>query len=129
MNGKVSVKDAAELWREKSDELFGIVPDVDSRGILQDVHWAYGEFGYFPAYALGNLYGAQFLAALKKDIQFDSLLRLGDLLPIKEWFDTHIHQYGSVYLPKELVKRVTHEDLTAQYFIDYLTEKYGKLYT
>lgn len=128
MNGKIAVKDAPEAWREKSKALFGIVPTTDSEGILQDVHWAYGSFGYFPAYALGNLYGAQFLHTMKKDLLFDQEIAKGNLRPVKEWFDKNVHQYGSLYFPSELVKKVTGKSLDYQYFLDYLVDKYTTLY-
>jgi len=128
MNGKISVKDAPEAWREKSKALFGIAPEKDSDGVLQDVHWTYGNFGYFPAYALGNLYGAQFLQTMKKTVKFDKELEHGNLLPVKQWLDENIHTHGSLYFPSELVKKVTGKELDYAYFVDYLTEKYSVLY-
>ncbi len=128
MNGKVQVKDAPALWNEKSMALLGIAPEKDSEGILQDVHWTYGSFGYFPSYALGNLYGAQFLSAMEKDIPFNAELAKGNLLPVKLWLDKNIHQHGSVYLPKELVRKVSGKPLDASYFVKYLTSKYSELY-
>jgi len=128
INGNVQIKDAAEVWREKSKKLLGVASATDAEGILQDVHWAYGSFGYFPSYAMGNLYGAQFLATMKKKVDFDAVLAKGDLLLIKEWLDTNIHQYGSLYFPKELIKKVTGEKLDYTFFLNYLTEKYSRIY-
>lgn len=128
MSGKIAPKDAAEVWRAKSKELFGIEPTTDAEGVLQDVHWSYGAFGYFPSYALGNLYGAQFLHTMKKDMQFDNALSQGNLLDIKTWLDEHVHKYGSLYLPKDLVKKATGEALNPQYFVDYLKKKYTEIY-
>lgn len=128
INNKLSVKDAPEVWREKSKAVFGIAPEKDSEGILQDVHWAYGNFGYFPSYALGNLYGAQFLHTIKQDIPFEKHLSQGELLPIKDWLDKHVHTYGSLYYPNELVEKVTGESLNPKYFIEYLKDKYKNLY-
>ena len=127
-NNEIKPEDLPKVWREKSREYFGIEPKNDSEGVLQDVHWAYGAFGYFPAYALGNLYGAQFLRTMKKDIDFDAELNKGNLLPIKGWLDQNIHRHGSLYSPDELVKLVTGEKLNPKYFINYLTDKYTKLY-
>ena len=118
----------AEVWKEKSKRLLGVASDTDADGVLQDVHWTYGEFGYFPSYALGNLYGAQFLSKIKKEIDFDAELAKGNLLPVKNWLDKNVHQYGSLYSPKELIKKVTGEKLDYKYFISYLTEKYSKIY-
>ncbi|HSW96542.1 MAG TPA: carboxypeptidase M32 [Candidatus Saccharimonadales bacterium] len=128
INGTLKPEDAAEAWRAKSKDLFGIEPKTDSDGIMQDVHWTYGAIGYFPAYALGNLYGAQFLSAMKKEIAVDKELSQGNLLPIKGWFDINIHKHGSLYFPDDLVKKVTGKALDPQYFVDYLNEKYLKIY-
>ncbi|HVZ58481.1 MAG TPA: carboxypeptidase M32 [Patescibacteria group bacterium] len=126
--GKIQPEDAPEVWRAKSQEYFGIVPEKDSEGVLQDVHWSYGAFGYFPSYALGNLYGAQLLHSLKKEIKFDTELEKGNLLPIKGWLDENVHRFGSLYMPDELIKKATGEKLNPQYFIDYLKDKYTHLY-
>lgn len=128
MNGTLAVKDAPEAWNAKSLELFGIEPTTDKEGILQDVHWTYGAIGYFPSYALGNIYGAQFLHAMQKDFDFDKALDLGNLSQIKEWLDTHIHTHGSLYFPKELLEKATGEKMNSQYFIDYLNKKYTEIY-
>jgi carboxypeptidase Taq len=128
LNSKLSVKDAPDAWREKSKKLFGIEPETDKDGILQDVHWTYGEIGYFPSYALGNIYGAQFLHVMQKDIDIDSELAKDNLTPIKDWLDTHIHTHGSLYFPKELLERVTGEKINHKYFINYLHKKYSQIY-
>lgn len=128
INGKILAKDAPEVWREKSKKLLGVASKTDADGVLQDVHWAYGAFGYFPSYAMGNLYGAQFLTSMKKKVNVDEELAKGNLLPIKQWLDTNIHQYGSLYFPKDLIRKVTGEKIDYTYFLKYLTEKYTKIY-
>lgn len=128
INGKLAVKDAPEAWRAKSQTLFGISPTTDKEGILQDVHWTYGAIGYFPSYAMGNMYGAQFLAKMKQDIDFDGTVAKGELLPIKDWLDKHIHTHGSLYFPKELLEKVTGEKLNHKHFITYLNKKYSRIY-
>ena len=128
ISGKLDPKDAPARWRQKSKELFGIEPPTDSDGILQDVHWAYGSFGYFPAYAFGNLYGAQFLASIKKEVDVDEELRNGRLEKVHAWLKDNIHQYGSLYLPKDLVKKTTGKELDYKHFVQYLNEKYSRLY-
>lgn len=85
MNGKLEVKDAPAAWREKAKKYLGIVPETDKEGILQDVHWTYGAIGYFPSYAMGNIYGAQFLNAMQKDVDVDAALAKGNLIPIRDW--------------------------------------------
>lgn len=128
INGKITPENAANAWKEKSQEYLGITPEKDSQGVLQDVHWSYGAFGYFPSYALGNLYGAQFLASMKKDIKVEDDLEKGKLENIHTWLNDNVHAYGALYMPRELVKKATGEELNPHYFTDYLTAKYNKLY-
>lgn len=128
-NGTAKVEDLPALWNEKYREYLGILPENDAEGILQDVHWSAGLFGYFPSYALGNIYGAQFLNTLQKDIPdlFPRIER-GELDVVHTWLNDNIHKYGAIYKPAVLLKKITGEDLTAKYFIDYLNNKFGKLY-
>ena len=128
INGKLAAKDAPEAWREKSKTLLGVAPETDKDGVLQDVHWTYGAIGYFPSYAIGNLYGAQFLHAMKKTMDVDNLLENGKLKPIKDWLDKHIHTHGSLYFPKELLVKATGEELNYTYFLKYLNRKYSEIY-
>lgn len=128
-NDEIAVKDLPQVWNDKYEQYLGIRPEKDRDGVLQDVHWAGGSFGYFPSYALGYMYAAQFKAALLKDIpHYDSLLASGDLLPIKEWFTEHVHQFGKLKEPLEILKDVTGEGLNANYLIAYLKEKYEQIY-
>jgi carboxypeptidase Taq len=128
INGKIKPEQAADVWKQKSEEYFGITPSTDTEGILQDVHWSYGAFGYFPSYAMGNLYGAQFLAAMKKTVAVEKDLGKGNLENIHSWLDKNIHRHGSLYFARELTKKATGEELNPQYFIDYITTKYHNLY-
>lgn len=128
INGKISVKDAPVVWREKAKKLLGVEPKTDCEGILQDVHWAYGNFGYFPSYAMGNLYGAQILSVMQKKVNFDFELAHGNLLPIKNWLDENLHHYGSMYFPQELIKQITGKALDYKYFTNYIIKKYSELY-
>ena len=128
-NGEVDTNDLPRLWNEKYKEYLGVEPTNDSEGILQDMHWSDGSFGYFPSYALGNLYGAQFLNTMKKDIpNYKELLGKGDIKPITKWLKEKIHTHGAVYSPMELLLKETGEKLNPKYFIDYLEEKYSKIY-
>lgn len=94
------------------------------------MHWSDGSFGYFPRYALGNLYGGQFLNKMLKDNKdvFSNLEKTGDITYINEWLSNNIHQFGSIYTPSELIKKVTGEELSSKYFLDYLNNKYKKIY-
>lgn len=128
-NDEIEVKDLPRVWNDKYEQYLGIRPEKDGEGVLQDVHWAGGNFGYFPSYALGYMYAAQFKAAMLKDIPaFDELLATGELLPIKDWFTTHVHQYGKLKEPLEILQDVTGEGLNASYLINYLKEKYSQIY-
>lgn len=128
INGKAKAKDLPKLWNEKMKKYLGIVPKTDADGVLQDVHWSYGSFGYFPTYTLGNLYAAQFTNAMKKDLDFHQVALNGQYKKLLDWQRKNIHQYGSLYWPDELVKKVTGESLSTKYFLKYLKEKYTKIY-
>ncbi|MBE1441774.1 carboxypeptidase M32 [Paenibacillus sp. OAS669] len=125
----VSVADLPDVWNEKYKEYLGVVPNNDGEGVLQDVHWAGGSFGYFPSYALGNMYAAQIGRTLRKELpDFDQLIEGGKLLPIKEWLTDKIYQYGKELSPNEIILQVTGEELNPDYLVDYLTEKYSDIY-
>jgi len=128
INQRIKSKDIPEVWREKMKKYLGITPKSDAEGCLQDVHWSYGSFGYFPTYTLGNLYSAQFTKAMKREIQLDDQILLGDFEPILVWLREKIHVHGARYLPHELCIMITGEDLNPLYFIDYLEDKYSKIY-
>lgn len=128
INNRIKVKDLPEVWSEKMKKYLGIVPKTDSEGVLQDVHWSYGSIGYFPTYSLGNLYGAQITQTMKKDLNLADLCERGELGTILAWFRKNIHQYGSLYWPGELIKKVTGEELNPKYFLDYIKDKYSKIY-
>ncbi|MNM64079.1 putative metalloprotease YpwA [compost metagenome] len=129
-NDEITVEELPEVWKKKYKEYLGVEPDTDSLGVLQDMHWSDGSFGYFPSYALGNLYGAQIFNTMKKDVpDVYELIAKGDIISITKWLKDNVHKYGSLYSPKELILKVTGEELNSQYFIDYLEEKYSKLYS
>lgn len=128
-NDEIEVKDLPEIWNKKYEEYLGVVPEHDGHGVLQDIHWSGGDFGYFPSYALGYLYAAQLKYALLKEINnFDELLAEGNIEPIKNWFTRHVHQYGKMKKPLEIIKEATGEELNGKYLIHYLTEKYSHIY-
>lgn len=128
-NDEIAVKDLPQIWNDKYEKYLGIRPANDGEGVLQDVHWAGGSFGYFPSYALGYMYAAQFKQAMLKDIpHFDDLLSTGDLRPLQQWFTEHVHQYGKTKQPLEILQDATGEGLNASYLIQYLTDKYRKVY-
>ncbi|WP_042346485.1 carboxypeptidase M32 [Bacillus massiliigorillae] len=128
-NGEIEVGQLPQIWNEKYKEYLGIEPSNDGEGVLQDVHWAGGSFGYFPSYALGYMYASQFKHAMLQDFpNFDEILESGDITPIKSWLNEKIHQYGKLKDPLELVHDITGEGLNVQYLIDYLKKKYSAIY-
>ncbi len=129
VEGEISVSDLPEMWRQLSSDLLGIIPEKNRDGVLQDVHWSMGAIGYFPTYLLGNLYCAQFYRKMESDIgDLSLLISKGDFLPVLEWLRRHIHCHGSIYTPRELVKKVTGELLEPSFFTGYLEDKYKKVY-
>ncbi|MEH7237615.1 carboxypeptidase M32 [Bacillus sp. JJ1562] len=129
ISGDIAVKDLPHVWNEKMKEYLGIVPPTDTLGVLQDVHWSFGGLGYFPSYSLGNLYAAQILNTIKKELpDFNGHIERGEFNVIQNWLKEKIHQYGVIYTPDELIKKVTGESLNASYLVNYLEEKYVKVY-
>ncbi|MFC0214741.1 carboxypeptidase M32 [Paenibacillus chartarius] len=128
-DGSMKVADLPEIWNSKYKEYLGIEPPTNALGVLQDVHWAGGSFGYFPSYSLGNMYAAQLLNTLEKQLpNVFELVEAGQLLPIKEWLADNIHKHGKLYQPSELIRRVTGEDLNPEYLLGYLENKYKSVY-
>lgn len=128
MDGSLKVCDLPTEWNRLYKEYLGIdVPD-DSHGVLQDTHWANGTVGYFPSYALGSAYGAQFLCKMKESVDVDACLWAGDFGPINEWNRTHIWKYGSLYTPSQLLDKVLGEAFDPTVYTDYLESKYKAIY-
>jgi carboxypeptidase Taq len=128
-SGDLAPKDIPGAWNDKFKSYFDIVPPDDSRGCLQDVHWSGGYIGYFPTYALGNLYSAQFFAQAKKDLgDLDKEFAKGEFGKLTEWLREKIHRQGKRYRAERLVEVVTGEPLSHRPSMDYLKSKYGELY-
>jgi len=128
INDELSVKDIPDAWDELFEKLFGLKITNISLGCLQDPHWYGGSFGYFPTYLLGNLYAAQIFDAMKKDVDFDTLVENGEFEKVRGWLTDKIYSKGRMYEPKELLKRVTNNDFDSKYFINYISEKYTNMY-
>ena len=128
VNGEITVDEIPALWNAKYREYLGVeVPD-DAQGCLQDVHWSSVYFGYFPSYALGNAYGAQILAAMKKDFEVDAAVAAGELYKLRDWLTGHVFSIASLTTPDEWIRAITGEGLNVNYYLDYLEDKYTKLY-
>lgn len=116
------------LWNKLYKEYLGVTPSFDSEGILQDIHWAGGAFGYFPSYAIGSAIGAQIYAYMKKTTDIEEWILNGNFKKIKNYLRDNFHQYGAIYNTNELLQKVTGEPFNPQYYIDYLKEKYTQIY-
>ena len=125
-----TANDLFAVWNEKMKSFLGIEPPDDRDGVLQDIHWSHGSFGYFPTYTLGNLYAAQFYHSAGRDLSglTDQIAR-GELLPLRDWLKRNIHLPGMTYRAGELVEHVTGLPLTADYFLAYIRDKYSSLYS
>jgi carboxypeptidase Taq len=129
IGGTLLPRDLPEAWNAAMRDTLGVVPAHDAEGVLQDIHWAHGAFGYFPTYTLGNLYAAQFWRQAQRDIHdLPTLLEGGRLEPLVSWLRDRIHRWGRAYGCDELLVRVTGEGLNADHFIEYLEEKYAAVY-
>ncbi|MCX6762923.1 MAG: carboxypeptidase M32 [Candidatus Moranbacteria bacterium] len=129
IEGSIEVEDLSKIWNAKVKEYLGIKVPSDASGVLQDTHWSGGGIGYFPSYTLGNLYAAQLFNTAKKDlINLEKEISIGQFGHLREWLREKIHIHGKMYSADGLVREVTGEPLTSQYFIDYLKKKYGEIY-
>lgn len=127
-NNNAKVSQLPKLWNDKYEEYLGIRPKNDSEGILQDIHWAGGDFGYFPSYAIGTAIAAQITEHLKSAIDLDSCLLKGDFKTINDYLKEKIHCYGKSKTTNELLENLMDEPFNPDYYIDYLTTKYTALY-
>jgi len=126
---KITISELPQVWEEKMDEYFGLKLDNETEGVLQDVHWYSGSFGYFPAYALGNVYDGALLSTMEKSIpDWKQQLKEGNGKNIIEWLDVNVHKKGFLYDPVDLIENVTSKKPDASAFIDYLNDKFSKIY-
>lgn len=129
IDGTLQIDDLPEAWNTRYESDLGIRPTSDADGVLQDVHWSAGLFGYFPTYTLGNLAAAQLFATATEQIgDLDELLASGDFRPLLDWLHQRIHFHGRCYSGNELVQRACGSPLSAEPLIVYLTQKLGRLY-
>lgn len=125
----VKVEELPAMWNSKMQEYLQITPENDAEGILQDMHWSDGSFGYFPSYLLGSIYDGMFLEQLEKEMgPVEEILRDGRIREITKWLNEKIHWFGSTRLPKEVISGVCGREVSARPLVDYFTEKYTKLY-
>lgn len=127
-SNQIEVNDLPQVWKQKYKEYLGIDVPNDREGVLQDVHWAVGSFGYFPTYALGSAYSAQIFKAMNKDFKVYKSLESKSTKEINNWLKNRLHIYGSTKNPKDLFKICTGQKFNPKHYIDYLIKKYSKIY-
>ncbi len=130
IEGSLHVHDLPEIWNAKYKEYLGVdVPD-DKTGVLQDIHWSHGSFGYFPTYSLGSFYAVQFFNQAKKDMpNLVAEIESGNTSLLLKWLREKIHSHGKMFSAQALCERVTGEKLNFSHFMNYAKEKYGAIYS
>jgi carboxypeptidase Taq len=129
IEGKTQVKDLPEIWNTKMNEYLGLTPPNDALGVLQDIHWSGGGFGYFSTYALGNLISCQLWEVINQDIpDLPDQIRQGKFTELRAWLVQKIHQHGSKFEPQDLVQRVTGSKITPEPYLKYLKTKFFEIY-
>ncbi len=129
VEGKLPVADLPEAWNARMQEYLGLTPPNDADGVLQDIHWSAGLFGYFPTYALGNLLSAQLWEAAAKDTpDLANQIERKQFSGLLGWLRSHVHQFGGMYEPMDLIRRATGKPLGPEAYIRYLRTKFGEMY-
>ncbi len=129
LEGRIGIDDLPDAWADRYESDLGVRPPNEKDGVLQDVHWSAGLFGYFPTYTLGNLIASQLWNAAAAELgNLPQLIAGGDFSPLLSWLRTHIHQPGRCYSANELVKRCTGTSMTSEPMISYLNQKFSDVY-
>lgn len=129
MEGDLEIQDLEEAWNTGMKEYLEVTPSNSAEGVLQDVHWSMGGFGYFPTYLLGNLYGAQIYHQVGEELPgLEEDIAAGNLLPLREWLGKKIHGKGKTVNADELIEQISGKPLTSKYFLNYLKHKFTPLY-
>ena len=127
--GSLSVNDLPAAWNDGMERLLGIRPQRDADGVLQDIHWSLGAFGYFPTYTLGNLYAAQLYDAAERALgDLDGQIARGELLPLRDWLGDAVHAKGKLLRPRDLIEQATGAPPSQDAFVRYATRKFGEVY-
>lgn len=126
--GEIAVADLPALWNERYEKYLGVTVDSDANGVLQDIHWSHGSFGYFPTYTIGNLAAAQIWKAYQShDPDAAATIASGDFARIRGWLTERIYRHGSIYPPKDLLLQVTGQELAPESFLDSLAQRFSEL--
>jgi carboxypeptidase Taq len=129
INGRTPVETVNEEWNARMEEYLGIVPPTDTEGVLQDIHWSSGLFGYFPDYQLGSMFAVQLWNAMQADLpDAEAKIASGDFAPILGWLAEKIMRPGRKFTLPELAERATGGPLDWQPYVDYCWDKFGEIY-
>ena len=129
IEGTIDVKDLPEIWNKKMKEYFDVTPKNMKEGVLQDMHWSDGSFGYFPTYALGSIYAAQIYEAIEKDFpEIEKDIEKGNYSEILLWLRKNIHYHGRKLLAEDIIKNITGSGLNVDCYLNYLNNKYQEIY-
>ncbi|HRR55236.1 MAG TPA: carboxypeptidase M32, partial [Candidatus Methanomethylicus sp.] len=126
---RLRVDELPQVWNEKYSKYLGVDIKDDAEGVLQDVHWSQGYFGYFPSYAIGNIICGQLHAKLEREMpEWRSHVQNGRFLGVREWLNRNVHSHGNLHNPLDLLRIITGEGLEPRHFASYLNSKYERVY-
>jgi len=129
ISDKINVSELPQLWNENINNLLGVKPNTYKEGVLQDMHWSGGNFGYFPTYAIGSIYAAQIYDKLQKvNPALNDEIELGNFSNITNWLNNNIFNKGRIMTANEIIKNICGETLNSDIYINYLKNKYFKIY-
>jgi carboxypeptidase Taq len=127
--GRVELRDLPGMWNEKMQEYLGLDPPDDARGVLQDVHWSGGSFGYFPTYLLGTIASVQIWEKVRSELpDLDSQMEAGEFGPLREWLGEHMYRWGRRFTPDEMLERIVGGPLDVEPYLAYLRSKVEAIY-
>lgn len=126
ITGELEVKDLPQAWNDAYGKYLGVRPTDNKNGVMQDVHWYSGSIGYFPTYALGNLYGAMMIKTAERDLPgLWNDIEQGKCLPLLQWLRKNVHEHGMTYSGPELIKKISGQELSEVPFLDYIKKKFS----
>ena len=129
LEGDLSVGDLPHAWNEKYKRYLGMEPPNAALGVLQDVHWSAGLFGYFPTYSLGNIYASQLFGQAESELgDLSAMFEKGEFAPLRHWLLVNVHRQGRRYSPSELIEKTARRPLSSQELAQYLRRKLAPLY-
>lgn len=124
LNGEIAIADIPAAWNENFLAMFGMQPEDDTKGCLQDIHWAMGGIGYFSTYTLGNLNASQLFNAATNETSVREAFDRADYAPLLSWMRENIHAHGSTYHPQDLMKKATGEGTNPDYHLAHLKRRF-----